>query len=122
MEFTEKLAEAIKDFSVEELRDLLAFVRALKSGIVKSASEWITLKAETAIERGGLVSTMEAEKIDYYELQQILKMPYKRKFSLRFPFGDDTTGPTGVCLVYIIEPKKWASSRYINIEGINRKL
>ena len=50
MSFKEKLAEAIKDFSAEELRDLLAFVRALKSGIVKSASEWITLKAETAIE------------------------------------------------------------------------
>ena len=35
----EKLAEAIKDFSAEDLRDLLAFVRALKSGVVKSSSE-----------------------------------------------------------------------------------
>ena len=56
--------------------------------------------------KGGLVSTMEAEKIDYHELQQLLKMPYNRKFSLRFPYGDDPTSPTGVCLVYIIEPKK----------------
>ena len=39
MEFKEKLAEAIKDFSAEDLRDLLAFVRALKSGVVKSSSE-----------------------------------------------------------------------------------
>lgn len=52
MEFKEKLAEAIKGFSAEELCDLLAFVRALKSGVVKSSSEWIALKAETAIERG----------------------------------------------------------------------
>ncbi len=50
MEFKEKLAEAIKDFSAEELRDLLAFIRALKSGVVKSSSDWIALKAETAIE------------------------------------------------------------------------
>lgn len=45
MDFKKELAEAIKGFSAEDLQDLLAFVRALKSGTVNSVNEWIALNA-----------------------------------------------------------------------------
>ena len=45
MNFEKELAENIKDFSAEDLQDLLAFVRALKSGAVNSVSGWIELNA-----------------------------------------------------------------------------
>ena len=45
MVFEKELAEAIKDFSAEELTDLIAFVRALKSGAVNSVNEWVELNA-----------------------------------------------------------------------------
>ena len=45
MDFEKELAETIKGFSAMELTDLLAFVRALKSGAVNSADEWIALHA-----------------------------------------------------------------------------
>ena len=48
MNFEEELAENIKDFSAAELTDLLAFIRALKAGIVNSVDEWIELKKACA--------------------------------------------------------------------------
>ena len=44
MVFEKEIAEAIKGFSAEELTDLRAFVRALKSGAVNAVKEWLILK------------------------------------------------------------------------------